>query len=88
MTAIALYVSLAILAGLAVMQTLLIVGAPIGHYAWGGKHPILAVRQRFAAGVAIILYAGFAAVLLSRGGISKFSDTALAGRKFRTSARR
>ena len=69
MTIIALYLALAILAGLAVMQTFLIFGAPIGHFAWGGKHRILPARQRVAAGAAIVLYAGFAALLLSRSGI-------------------
>ena len=69
MTAVALYFTLALLVALAVMQVLLILGVPIGHYAWGGKHRILPPRQRIAAGVAIVLYAGFAALLLSRAGI-------------------
>jgi hypothetical protein len=69
MTVVALYLSLALLAGLSVMQVLLIFGVPIGHYAWGGKHRILPPRQRIAAGAAIVLYAVFAAVLLSRAEI-------------------
>ncbi len=60
MSAVALSLALEILAGLTVMQTLLIFGAPIGRYAWGGKHRILPVRQRFAAALAVVLYAGFA----------------------------
>ena len=69
MTAAALYLSLAILAGLAIMQLLLIFGVPIGKYAWGGKHRVLPPRQRIAAGIAIALYAVFAVVLLGRAGI-------------------
>jgi hypothetical protein len=66
---IALYLALAILAGLAVMQILLIFGVPIGKYAWGGKNSVLPPRQRIAAGVAVLVYAVFAVVLLSRVGI-------------------
>jgi hypothetical protein len=69
MTVVALYLSLAVLAGLTVMQVLLIFGVPIGHYAWGGKHRVLPRRQRIGAGVAIVLYTVFTAVLLSRAEI-------------------
>jgi hypothetical protein len=46
---VALVVSLAILAALTVMQVLLIAGAPIGEYAWGGQHRVLPSRRRLAA---------------------------------------
>jgi len=69
MVIVALVVSLAILAALTVMQVLLIAGASIGEYAWGGQHRVLPSRLRVAAVVAIVLYAVFAALLLSRGGI-------------------
>ena len=66
---VGLAVSLAILAALAVMQVLLISGAPIGEYAWGGQHRVLPRRLRMGAAVAIILYVAFAAMLLSRSGV-------------------
>jgi hypothetical protein len=69
MTAAALYVSIAILAALAIMQILLIFGVPIGKYAWGGKNRVLPPRQRIAAAIAIVLYAVFTVVLLGRVGV-------------------
>ena len=66
---VGLVVSLAILAALAVMQVLLIAGTPIGEFAWGGQHRVLPRRLRIGAAVALILYAAFAAVLLSRSGV-------------------
>ena len=74
-TDVALIVSLTILGGLLVMQILLIAGVPIGHYAWGGKERVMPPRMRVAAVIAIVLYAAFAALLISRavvlpGGVS------------------
>ncbi|MDJ0333732.1 hypothetical protein QMG83_00690 [Salinibacterium sp. G-O1] len=69
MTAIALHGTLALLAGLMLLQMLLMIGLPLGRYAWGGQHLVLPARLRVAAGLAIILYASFAAVLMSRGGL-------------------
>ena len=69
MTTVALYLALATLAALAIMQLLLIFGVPIGEYAWGGKNRVLTARQRIAAGIAIVLYLVFAALLLARVGV-------------------
>ncbi|MFC7619690.1 hypothetical protein [Microlunatus sp. GCM10028923] len=65
----ALIVALALLAGLAVMQVLLIAGAPLGSIAWGGRHRVLPRRLKLAAGAAVLLYAGFATLLLSPAGV-------------------
>jgi hypothetical protein len=69
MITVALVVALALLTGLAVMQLLLLAGAPLGSIAWGGRHRVLPSRLRVAAVVALGLYAGFAALLLSRAGV-------------------
>ena len=69
MTTLALFVALAILLGLTTLQFLLVLGLPLGDYAWGGKHRVLPPRLRIAAGIAIVLYVLFAALLLSRGAI-------------------
>ncbi|GAB3746214.1 hypothetical protein [Microlunatus parietis] len=69
MITVALIVALTLLAGLAVMQVLLIAGVPLGSIAWGGRHRVLPSRLRWAAVVALGLYTGFAALLLSRAGV-------------------
>lgn len=69
MIMIALVVTLTLFAGLAVMQVLLIAGAPLGTFAWGGRHRVLPNQLKIAAGVALLLYAGFATLLLSRAGV-------------------
>jgi len=65
----ALAACLTVLAGLTVLQLLLIAGLPLGSIAWGGRHRVLPLRLRRAAVVAIVLYAGFALLLLSRAGL-------------------
>ncbi|MBB3666117.1 hypothetical protein FB384_005078 [Prauserella sediminis] len=75
MTILALGLALAVLAGLTVMQLLLIGGRPVGEYAWGGQHRVATPRLRQAAVVAVVLYAGFALLLLSRAGVLHGGDT-------------
>jgi len=77
MVVVALGASLTILVALAVMQLLLIAGAPIGEYAWGGQHRVLPRRRRIGAAVAILLYALFAAILLSRCGVLLGGESAV-----------
>ena len=77
MDIVALVASLIILAALTVMQALLIAGAPVGEYAWGGQHRVLPSRRRIAAAIAILLYAVFATVLLSRGGVLPGGESAV-----------
>ncbi|PSK93694.1 hypothetical protein CLV63_116101 [Murinocardiopsis flavida] len=69
MTTAAIAVALAVLIGLAVMQVLIIAGRPVGEYAWGGQHRVATPRLRRAAAAAIVLYVGFALLLMSRAGV-------------------
>jgi ABC-type amino acid transport system permease subunit len=59
----------AVLAALAVFQGLLIGGAPLGEYAWGGQHRVLPRRLRIGSLVSIALYAAFGMVALAKTGV-------------------
>ncbi|WP_167146175.1 hypothetical protein [Actinomyces sp. ZJ308] len=76
MTTIALIVVLALLAALAVGQILAASGLPLGRFAWGGKHRVLPRGLRVASAVSVLVYAGLAALLLSRAGILPAGDSA------------
>jgi hypothetical protein len=52
-----------LLAALAVFQMALVVGAPLGHLAWGGRHRVLPSRLRIGSAVSTALYAVFAVVI-------------------------
>ena len=69
MTAIALVVALALLAALAVLQILAASGLPLGRFGWGGQHRVLPRGLRVASAVSVLVYAGLAALLLSRAGV-------------------
>jgi hypothetical protein len=56
-------------AALAVFQIALIAGAPVGHFAWGGKDRILPATKRVGSVISIVLYAVFAIVVLQRAGL-------------------
>lgn len=77
MTPFALVVALAVLAVLTVFQIALICGAPWGRLAWGGAHRVLPLRLRIGSAVSVVLYAVFAIVLLSRGGLLPGSHSVL-----------
>lgn len=70
MTEIAAIIACIILAGLSAFQAALILGVPIGKYAWGGQHNTLPRHLRIASGISIILYAIFAAFILSKANLS------------------
>lgn len=53
---------------LAVFQVLLIAGAPLGRFAWGGQHDVLPARLRIGSAVSIALYAVFAVLMLQAAG--------------------
>ena len=76
MTAIALVVALALLAALAVMQILAASGLPLGRFAWGGTHHVLPRGLRVASAASVLVYAGLAALLLSRAGVLPAGDSA------------
>ncbi len=46
-----------VLALMAVLQVLLIFGAPLGRFAWGGQHRVLPRRLRIGSAVSIAIYA-------------------------------
>ena len=65
---VALLASL-LLAGLAVFQGLLVAGAPLGRFAWGGQNEVLPANLRIGSAVSIALYAAFAVLILQAAGV-------------------
>jgi hypothetical protein len=61
-------VGVALLAALAVFQGLLVAGAPLGHFAWGGQHVVLPTNLRIGSVISIGLYALFAVLILQAAG--------------------
>jgi hypothetical protein len=57
-----------LLGALAVLQAALIAGAPLGRFAWGGRNVVLPANLRIGSAVSIVLYAGFAVLILSAAG--------------------
>ncbi|KQQ92726.1 hypothetical protein ASF62_12905 [Leifsonia sp. Leaf325] len=58
-----------ILGALAVFQLALILGAPIGRFAWGGQHRVLPAKLRIGSAVAIVIYAVIGALALDRASV-------------------
>ena len=56
------------LAGLVAFQALLSAGQPLGRFAWGGQHAVLPTGLRVGSAVSIVLYAGFAVLILCAAG--------------------
>ena len=73
----------ALLAGLAVFQGLLVAGAPLGRFAWGGQHRVLPTGLRIGSVVSIATYVLFAVVLLAAarqiGGVADVAVWVLTG---------
>ena len=64
-----------VLALLAVFQLALVLGAPWGHFAWGGQDRVLPARKRIGSVISILIYAFMALVAWDRvGAISFFPD--------------
>jgi hypothetical protein len=61
-------VSLVLLGALAVFQGLLVAGLPLGRFAWGGQNEVLPAGLRIGSAVSIVLYAGFAVLILHAAG--------------------
>jgi hypothetical protein len=59
-------ISCIILAALAIFQLALILGAPLGKYAWGGTHTVLPVNLKIGSAISILLYGIIAAIILSK----------------------
>lgn len=70
--AIALTVVLALLV---IFQIALALGAPWGHFAWGGQHRVLPKGLRIGSAVSILIYALIAAIAWARiGAIDLFPE--------------
>jgi hypothetical protein len=66
---------LVLLAALAVFQGLLVAGAPLGRFAWGGQHAVLPAGFRIGSVVSIVLYGAIAVLILQvAGAISLLPD--------------
>jgi hypothetical protein len=77
-TPIAAWLAGAMFAALAIFQAALVAGAPLGHFAWGGQHRVLAANLRVGSLVSIVLYALFTAIVLQRAGIIAILPAAVA----------
>ena len=60
-----------LMAALMVFQAALIIGAPLGHFAWGGQDQVLPVRKRLGSVVSIGLYLVFLVVVVQRAGLAE-----------------
>lgn len=58
-----------VLGALAVFQLALILGAPIGRFAWGGQHEVLPARLRIGSAVSIVIYAIIAVLALDKAAL-------------------
>src|SRR5690606_26485502 len=68
---IALAVFLVLLAVLSLFQVALAAGAPLGRFAWGGRHKgTLPTRLRIGSVVSIVIYVFMALVALDRTGVT------------------
>ena len=54
---------------LAIFQLSLILGAPLGRFAWGGQNDVLPSRLRRGSIIAIILYAAFSVIELTKSAV-------------------
>lgn len=69
MTEAAAIILCIVLGVLALFQLALILGAPLGQFAWGGSDRILPAAKRRGSIIAIVLYAVFAWVFLLEAGL-------------------
>ena len=64
---------------LAVLQAGLAAGRPWGRLAWGGSHEVLPSRLRVASAASIVLYACFAAIVLTAAGLVRLLGDGVTG---------
>ena len=69
MVTLAAVLACSVLGVLAGFQLALVVGAPLGHLAWGGRHRVLPTSLRIGSLVSIVIYALIAGVVLARAGL-------------------
>lgn len=77
MVVVSLVIALALLAAVSALQVLVASGLPLGHFVWGGAHRVLPRRFRIGSAVSVLVYAGFAALLLSRAGVLPGGDSTI-----------
>jgi hypothetical protein len=53
---------------LAILQISLLLGAPLGEFAWGGQQKKLDPNRRVGSGLNIVLYGVFSLMMLARAG--------------------
>ena len=70
-------VGVVLLAALAVFQLLLVAGAPLGRFAWGGQHEVLPTRLRVGSAVNVVVYGLVAVVFLQRVGAVELLPTSV-----------
>lgn len=70
MIEIAAVTACVILTMLFLFQCALIVGAPLGHFAWGGAHKVLPIKLRIGSALSILLYIVFAITILNSAGVA------------------
>lgn len=75
MTQLVAILATLILLGLGVFQLLLILGKPLGEYAWGGQNKVLPTKLRVASATSILLYVILAWVILAWSGVISSSTS-------------
>jgi len=63
------FIACTILACLGIFQLLLILGKPLGRFAWGGSYEVLPTKFRIGSAISIALYTVFVIIILSKAGI-------------------
>jgi hypothetical protein len=69
MAELAAWTIVTLLAALSAFQVALALGAPLGHYAWGGQHRVLPGRLRLGSLFSVATYVLMALVMLARVGV-------------------
>ncbi len=75
MTQLVAILATLILLGLGVFKLLLILGKPLGEYAWGGQNKVLPTKLRVASATSILLYVILAWVILAWSGVISSSTS-------------
>ena len=65
---VAAVILVALLGVLAVFQLVLVAGAPLGAFAWGGADRVLPRGKRVASAISVLLYGLIAWIVLARAG--------------------
>jgi len=68
-----------VLGALAVFQLLLVAGAPLGRFAWGGQYVVLPTGLRVGSAISIVLYGFFALLILQAAGAVDVLPEAMVG---------